>query len=62
MNKHFLDIICNKAWSSFELLTEVTHHTRERKDEREKVLYVTITRLVGRGAGDRGEVNPISSI
>lgn len=36
MNKHFLNIICNKAWSSFELLTKVSHRTRERKDERGK--------------------------
>lgn len=62
MNKHFIYIICNKVWSSFELLIEVNHHTRERKDERKTVLYVTTTRLVGRGAGDRGEMNPIRSI
>lgn len=37
MNKYFIDVICNKVWSSFELLTEVNHHTREEKDEKEKV-------------------------
>lgn len=46
----------------FELLTERNHHPRERKDEREKVLYVTTTRVAGTGAGERGDVNPTSAI
>lgn len=36
-NKYFIDVICNKFQSSFQLLTEVNYHTREENDAKEQV-------------------------
>lgn len=58
MSKYFIDVICNKVWSSFELLIEVNHHTRDRKDEKEKSLLLSPgwlgegLRIVGVGVGE----------
>lgn len=41
MNRYFIDVICNEVRSAFKLLSEVNHHTREGKEEKEKILYVT---------------------
>lgn len=49
MNKYFIDVICNKVWSSFELLSEVNHQRKE--EEKEKVLRVTFYHSVCGGKG-----------
>lgn len=56
-NKYFIDVICNKVQSSFELLTEANHHTREEKDEKEKIFLVwpVVTRLLDTAAGVEGK-------
>lgn len=50
MNKYFIDVICNKVWSSFELLSEVNHQRKE--EEKEKILRVTFYHSVCVGGRD----------
>lgn len=53
INSYFIDVTFNKVWSAFELLSEVNHHIREGKEEKEKVLNVTIYH---QGGWERGWV------